>query len=384
MERCRKGEISDRFIYCRCIDMKIGILTFHNADNFGAVLQNYALQVAIDKLGFEAFTINYRCKRIESDYILHPKYNGRNPISAIRFYLIQRLNLKAKSMQKEKYSNFRKKYIKIEGNYNNSTIDSVNKKYGVIIVGSDQVWNSNLVNSEDDSVYSLGFATGKTGAYAASSGDISQMAGHVLSNIIKIGYITVRELSLYNELSQHGIRCGLVCDPVFLIDREQWDSLICEDNLHKNYIFMYTVGEGKVIVNEIIKYISKRKNLPIHIVDSCPIFKQRNFIYNTDAGPIDFLQEIRNADFVVASSFHGVAFSIIFNKQFIAIPHPITGGRITELLKKIGLEDYIVSSLEEYKEKEKNLKKINYSEVNFEINKWKKESFLELKKICDQ
>ena len=143
----------------------IGIITFHRADNFGAVLQNYALQQAIYKLGYKCETIDYISKNIEDFYSLD---NLNNKIS-IKKKIENTINKKSKKISHEKFESFRKNFLYISSKqYTSDTIKEAN--YQLYICGSDQIWNREIIGPEDVVTYTLNFTNMKKAAYSASCG----------------------------------------------------------------------------------------------------------------------------------------------------------------------------------------------------------------------
>ena len=135
--------------------MKIGILTFHRAENFGAVLQAYALQTFLKKHGMDPYIIDYRCKKIEIVYhIFNPMIliMRRNLFCSIKEYLKRFVSLIDRCRKKHKYQLFREKFLQImpcDKAFHSNMFDAY-------IVGSDQVWNLSITGGVDD-YYFLNF-----------------------------------------------------------------------------------------------------------------------------------------------------------------------------------------------------------------------------------
>lgn len=357
----------------------IGILTLHRANNYGAVLQNYALQKAIESLGYEAETIDYVIPQIDKEYSLLSAFIKRNPINMISSKYWELRNYKSGKANRDKFTAFRNKYLNISSiEYSAETIQ--NSQYDLYVVGSDQVWNKGIIRCDNENAFLLDFTEEKKAAYAASCGALSALID--VSKLRKFDYITVRESDLNDYLCDQGIVSKTVCDPTLLLNKEQWMGLF-DNQVSVKYVYLYYIDSGRDLAARIAKDLAAKLGVEVHYpkkLDRLAVKDTygKNTFYE---GPIDFIQSIANAEFVAVSSFHGVVFSILMEKQFVAILHDTTGSRVASLLTKLNLQDRIVTSFEEYKLKQ--LREIDYSEVRQAIDKWREDSLSELKRICE-
>ena len=250
-----------------------------------------------------------------------------------------------------------------------------------MITGSDQVWNYQITNGLSD-VYTLNFGNNniKRISYAASIGvkEIPEnLKESYKSKISKIDKISVREESAKSALSSlMGNRdINVVLDPTLLLRKEAWNDLIA--NNHKTmpeekYIFAYVVEKNNEYYN-IVNYLSKLTGLKVVHFDKIGI-RYKNVLENRyTGGPDDFISLIKNAEYVIATSFHATVFSIIFNKKFWVVPHKTTGSRVTDLLKKLDISNRAVNSLEEF-EKLNFDEDIDYENVNKILEKEREKS----------
>ena len=311
--------------------MKIGILTFHYAYNYGAVLQAEALLNFLSQLGYDVAFVDYKNKSITDFYgIIDRRGLGRNK----PFMVLKRIL---------RYRKF-KKYI---SNFPLINKDSIVKKgeIDVLVVGSDQVWNYNLT-SGFDSYYWLDVPfTGKKVAYAASmnSSDISKLELIKIKQLLSnFDYISVREQSLKELLTPLSpVKVDLVLDPTLMIDPEYWTSRVRNSGC-KGYVLAYPLRDTKNVIN-LAKRIAKAKGKKLIVLrgmptNSCHYFKEEL------ADPFDFLTYFVNADYVVTSSFHGTAFSLIFQKQFYTLKCTDNNNVRTEsLLMSVGLSSRFVT-----------------------------------------
>lgn len=360
---------------------RIGILTLHRANNFGAVLQNYALQKAINSLGYECETIDYKIPQVDQAYKNVTIRKDKNPIRKLAGLYWDMLNLKQGRENTYKFNEFRNKYIKLSSKtYDSMTINEAT--YDLYIVGSDQVWNTQIIKNDNINTFSLGFTGSKKAAYAVSSGSVELMIP--LDNIKKFDYITAREMELCEYLDKHHIHSKIVCDPTLLLTKKDWQKLIRDIKIdHSGYVYLYYVDGRRSEAACIAKDFAKKNSLDV--VYSRRLDHQAELnnygINRFSDGPLEFIKEIECADFVVVSSFHGVVFSILMEKNFIALLHESTGSRVKSILSKVGLQDRIVNSIDDYQSGK--FPAIDYSKVRPIVENWRKESLEELRKICE-
>lgn len=366
--------------------MKIGILTFHYADNYGAVLQIYALQQAIKNQGNESVVIDYRSAYIEQGYkvkVLPEK--GITVKKQLKMLVINILNYKKALKRKKAFENFRDKYLILSSPVNNATIHDIEQKYEVILCGSDQIWNEEIIDTIDKDIYTLEFVkkTRKV-SYAASAGSSETLSDSMLHKIMLLDNITVREESLARQIHNYAnINVSVVCDPVLLLSEGFWKNQISGIPVRKRRtLLLYYIDSNRQITCNVANYIGRKQNLQV-MYSACrnkyTLFHGR-CVYEED--PLEFLAEIMHAEYVVASSFHAVVFSVIFHKKFVTVLHQNTGERVKDFLAKIGLENRIVIDLEDYCRRESQLEFIDYEQADKILKQWKHFSYAELDKLC--
>ena len=347
---------------------KVGIVTFHRADNYGAVLQNYALQKAVgDWCNIE--TVDYRCDILEKPYLTPPfSEKSSGIVKKILNHTRYLFNIKRFYRLRNGFDEFRKKYLKTSREYNQRDLINNSNDFDVYIIGSDQVWNDKITNA--DLVYSLGFQTrAKKASYAASAGSIQMISKQTLDNISNLDYISVREKDLQEYIiSTLKKRVSLVVDPVFLISKEEWENIISKPKRKDKFVFTYSVSEMTEDVIKIAKHIARQDNVKIYHMDHSLKYGTRG-ICKYGATPLEFIEYIRDAKIVIASSFHAVAFSIIFGKKFIAIPTKKTASRIESLLQIVGVEENMFASYEEYINNSKDIRSPNVKKLDCQIEK---------------
>lgn len=349
---------------------KIGITTFHNAYNYGAFLQCYALEKALEeklKGDTEISIIEYTCKKERAHYRLIKFNNLKKFIRSIAF-LPQNYRRVVKF----------KKCIQ-----NNFRLTGLDDNYDVTIAGSDQIWNIELTGGYDK-VYSLEyFKNAKKISYASSVGDESlikkneEIYKKILNNIDKI---SVREESAQSELAKlTSKKIDVNLDPTLLLTDKEWSKYLIPNMKEENtkYIFSYFVGVTQENY-DVLNAISKKLNLPVLSYSENP--KEENILRKcyTD-NPFEFITRIKNAELIFTSSFHATIFSIIFNKKFYCMPPKKKGNRILNLLCKLGIDSSrIINSISDIDKVDINAE-IKYNEVNEKLDALRNDSVQWLK-----
>ena len=350
--------------------MRIKTITCHDVYNSGASLQAYALMRYLEELGNEVEIIDYKPDYLNNHYklgiIANPKYEKNLMLKMI--YLTLKFPGRVLALRKKiKYDHFRDNYLKVTKKryISNSELKNNPPEADIFICGSDQIWNSKFNNGKDPAFY-LDFAPqGKIKAsYAASfaTDRIEESVRDITKERInKLDYIGVREISALNILEDLGIDNGIqVMDPVFLLSKETWLNMAYEVDKKQKYIFVYDF-DGNELIKEIALKVAKKKSLKIYTV-----FKSD---YSDKVikgmGPIDFISYIKNAEFIISNSFHGTAFSIIFEKQFIVVNRKEEiNTRMRDLLTILKIENRLINENYNFDLINKN---IDYTVVNRSI-----------------
>ncbi len=328
---------------------KVGVITLHRVTNYGSVLQTYALQETIKKLGYDVEIIDYRPHRITMMGMLKGLKNKKSILqksliirTGVRIIMIPSYVLRFKCFSKfiHKYLKITKKMYKKESEIIEEDFD-----YDIYCTGSDQVWNSDW-NEKFDGPFYLNFVDDKHKkiSYAASFGreNLEKWEEKETKKwLSRYSFISVRELSGIEILKRLGItECACVLDPTLLLNNNEWNKLSSSKFNGKKYILVYNLNRNK----KIYKYaenLSKKTGLPVKYISYQlhDFYKYGRMYCNIDVE--DFLSLIFNATYVVTDSFHGTAFSINLNKQFIIIFPDKFSTRIKSILKLTGLENRI-------------------------------------------
>lgn len=359
--------------------MKAGIITYHDTRNYGATLQAYALQKKVEKLNIDCEIIDYKCETITKRYSIKKITELRSIKEFIKYILS---NSAAKKLQLE-FNNFNETYLKLSNKeYYKDNIREANKVYDLFITGSDQVWNLEL--SGEDTSYFLDFVDSddKKNSYAASFGykyvpeKYRELNKKLLENYNRISVREKQGENIIHELLKK--KSQVVLDPTLLLRKNEWKEVIKKPLNKKEYILLYRVASTPHII-EFTKNLAKKTGCEIiYINSSYKIIPGMKNIRN--ANPQEFLGYIENAKYVVSSSFHGVIFSIIFEKNFfyeLSNNKNNFNSRIENIVSELGLKERIILN----GENSNIYKNINYDIVNEKLDKKIDESTKYLKAI---
>lgn len=345
---------------------KVAILTiFNNNNNYGGVLQSYALQKVVRQLGYDARVLVY--------------VNGKNPIyptikERLKQYTIldiikKSCNQVQEKVNRKKISNileerdllfnaFKREHIVIDGPYDDNTLVESQKIYDSYISGSDQIWNPNAVRN--GFLLSMIDCGHKKIAYAASIGRSALSEWEIqrmIPLILRYDWISVREETAKKLLLQSGVNNVFsVYDPTFLLTVNEWQELCRNPEIEGRYVFCYFFSSSLLYRNAISKYCAKRKLKLVYL----PYANQQ--YVNSDSrgegiqakkvGPCEFLGLIKNAECVFTDSFHGIVFSLIFQRPFVAFERDHGNSRVSknsriyDLLSEYRLQNRLCKEVE--------------------------------------
>lgn len=388
----------------------VGIITMHKVPNFGSALQAYALQRKVDELGYDAELIDYHypneyhCAKQGLTY-----FPQRSTFRLFMLNVIARLMLalrlsKFKKKAEERvnryellknYRRFYKKYFKLSRFYD--SIESICNNppdYDIYMTGSDQVWNPRFV--ADDSVFFLDFAgVGKPRlSYAASMSNRridKEFENSYKACLQKYAAISVREKSTAEIVSRMtGRDVNVVCDPSLLLNKDEWLGICPKESLLKeNFLLLYIQSYSYDPYPNIVTFTKKlAERLGLNVVILLGLrkgFSIDGAVTFETAGPFEFLQLFRDAQFVVTTSFHGTAFALNFKKDFYSVVKKIDGDdcRIADFLRQCSAEHHLLEivSLESIK----NLPQANTADTEVQkLQEFRGQSLDFLKKILMQ
>ncbi len=347
--------------------MRIGIITQPLTTNYGGILQNYALQEVLRRMGHEPWTVDYG--RMSWSFWLYRalrvtarKALGRKAIFPSMPHKISR--------EQAPLRRFVKRHINLTRPRTWYIRPSVIKKYHfqVLVAGSDQVWRPRYNGKLERCFFD--FASGwdvRRVAYGASFGtdewEFTEAQTRVCAALAKkFDGISVRELSGVEMCRKHlGVDVGQVLDPTLLLGKEDYSKLCGAVPVREAFVFAYIL-DGSPEKVEAVKEFAQQKGLPYFVKSAGPAVRPDDSVEL-------WLSYFRDAAYVITDSFHGTAFSIMFNKEFYVYANVHRGNsRFESLLGLLGLEDRMMESLPE------NEEAVNWPEVNRKLEEERKMS----------
>lgn len=360
--------------------MKIGILTLPLINNYGGILQAFALLKTLNKLNYNSFLIDKKSYPKSRFYFLKIK------IKYLFYYLVKKekkswvlSNKEREKREKERSVNtsfFINKYVqpRTKAIYSSKELIELSKDFDAIIVGSDQVWRPKYTDNIYD--YYLSFveeqACCKKIAYAASFGtdswEYSMEEEKECSRLIKLfKAISVREISGVNLCqSKLGVNVSHVLDPTMLLTA-------------KDYIEIIKIDSEKKSTGDLMVYLLDRNSESNSIVD---LFSKDYTVFNFESSNVssnprveEWIRGFYDAQFIITDSFHGCVFSILFNKPFIAIGNLKRGvARFESLLSTFNLEDRLLTGYNKHKIYALKSEAIDWDPINKILEQRRKES----------
>lgn len=337
--------------------MKVGIITFNSAHNYGAVLQAWSLQEYLLATGHEAEIINYRIPAIDNVYRLFElekpyKSEKENIKHQKKQYQTVKKEEPKKVLAFERFERFIAEQLRTTKAY--MSYEELRKEtfdYDALITGSDQVWNTGFTRGVNPG-YLLDFGPERARriSYAVSRGDA------VLTNpekitferkLAKFDFISVREENVVEEISkltEHEVE--VTADPTFLLEREQFDSIRRSYPCKKPYIYVHNVHVKRMDENlcAVADELSIRTGIPV-VTNRRDLYEYKNYLADvSDIGPREFLDVIANAEYIVTNSFHATVFSMIYHKVFITIPSLRNPERMKNLLERLEISDHLMDN----------------------------------------
>lgn len=371
--------------------MKIGILTQPLLCNYGGLIQNYALQQVLIRAGHDVETIDHGYKRTIKSYLYTAKQRLKCIVDTNRPYPLNILSLDEKNIIQQHTNYFINKYIsrtKLMKSLEDFERQSIYGNYDAYIVGSDQCWRP-MYNRYLPAMF-LQFLEKKSIkriAYAASFGtdkwEYTPIETELCGNLAKkFDFISVREDSGIKLCKNYlGVNAIHVLDPTMLLASTDYDWLIKQENepLSDGTLFNYILDPSSE-TNELIAFVEK--SLELKSFKILPKYIERNRTRKVTKGNINeciypsvtsWLRAFKDARMTIVDSFHGMVFSIIYNKPFWVIGNKDRGlSRFTSLLKLFNLENRMINTA--------NLseidftKPIDWNNVNTILNQKRNES----------
>lgn len=365
--------------------MRIGILTFHRAHNYGAMLQAYALKHVLHNMGHDVEFISYRQPKIEDAYkswswkydsLLSIASNFKNFVSSI-------IMLPRKIKRRNAFMQFASRYLPESRGYDKKELLQVYLNYDAVFFGSDQIWTTRFLGEFDDVLWGdIKLNFGRKIAYAPSMelknvSDVEK--DYIREHIKNFAFVSAREFHMSNLLeSITGMIVPTVVDPTLLCTQRDYATFVeTSKNVPSyDYVLVYQVGH-RSLVDEIAQKVAAQLNCPIIDIGSKVLLHNKE-TYKDDYGPADFVSLIANATFIVSCSFHGTAFSVNFRKPFYSVLIEGLDSRTTSLLVQLGLTKYGIRTVDEVDAV--SAMKIDYASADIALQNLREKSLLYIEK----
>ena len=323
-------------------------MTVYNSINCGSYWQAFALGEAIRGLGH--------------DVVYWKRDLGRSSSAS--------LNRKLKKMAKcflhggikgaISYRKALQGFLNVQQQF---AVTSTKNDIDCFVLGSDTIWNVANIHFKSNykTYWGIEFFPAKVISYAASAANTgeSDLTEEMYNAVRSLSAVSVRDLHTLDLIHRSKESAQIVCDPTMLLKKEAYQQYMAEKRKER-YVFLYLFSELKNEITEELKAFCDRNNLLI--VNGW--YPDTNVRFNKGGivSPTEFITELFNAEYVVTDTFHGTAFSILFNKQFVSVKR--NQNKVIELLKQVGLETRFIDS-----DLEKTLtEKIDYDKVNQTID----------------
>jgi hypothetical protein len=334
--------------------MRIGLLTFHFSDNYGALLQAFCFQKYLQSLGHQVEFINYHPFYVEQGGslkdIISPALSRKYLKKLYLFLNYKRQGLLSGPILAAKLEAFRENHLIISPHLarSSSELESF-LDYDHILLGSDQIWNPSDQFGPDPVYFGHPFSRQiPVSSYAASFGAVSRIApfsASILPWIRTLHHCSVREREAQNLLLSNQVNCTLVPDPTLLID-DLHSFKQCPPDVNLNSaLFAYALRTNTGVSDVVSQLSSVLCIEPISA--STPWRRWKRIGREVDLDPFTFLGAIATSKLVVTNSFHGVVCSVLLRSPFIAVSLPGSkagfSSRVGSFLSAIGLENRLIS-----------------------------------------
>lgn len=355
---------------------KVGVITFHNYDNYGAILQSYALQKRLSQLGTSPEIIDYNC-----EYISNPFRLTNLKEKGLFNYIYGAIGHICYIPRRFRCNKFRR-LMRYSKPATKKDMSAVSDKYDIYLAGSDQIWDYKLTNF--DTTYFLDFvAEGKKKcSYAASIGEHlppEEYRDEYARLLGDFDEILVREeygADVVEELT--GKRPPSACDPTLLLRAEEWSKLAKAPKKKEKYILVYQLGINTEIV-DFVRRLQKKTGYKVVYVPF-PLVGLLKCSCKIAIGPSEWMGLFQNAEYVVSDSFHGVVFSLLFNRKFFAMVNGHhTNKRVDQLLHYVNLTDRTIDDVSD----EQLTEEIDFDYVNERLEELRNSSLQQLKRIIN-
>ena len=353
--------------------MKVGIITYHCSNNYGAQLQAYALRRVIQKLGHKAEVLD--CNTVGKGKIFTWSLHSlRAFLGSLRNNI---LSLVSERERHRLFHDFSQTMIGLSKPcLTKRELDEKSRCYDFMITGSDQVWHPQICEGQTCFFLDLPIKGEQKISYAPSFGVPDYNADEVnryMPFIKGIKHLSVREEQGRKIIKKYtGRDAKLVLDPTMLLTYEEWDDIAISPK-YKDYLFYFTILDEPDGADDMVRRMAKERGLKIVRIGGVRDIAKPGFINARASGPREFLGLIRGASFIVTSSFHGSVFSILYEKEFLSICNNNNrNSRLETLMSNLGLSNYLVHDVQTYSIQ--SYQCIDYNNVNKTLHRLREDS----------
>lgn len=354
----------------------IGIITIHKINNYGSVLQAYALQQVCENLGYRAEIIDYNFPNVQHS---NNKYAVVEDTLPTEPKWIKLLFAKGLLRQHKGIAQFVAKYQHLSQQMYNSPeeLRVAPPHYDVYITGSDQLWSPRHCNG--DPAFMLHFAPNEALkiSYAASIGakDIPEALRPIYKELLgRYRHIGVRENSGVEVIDRViGKQAVTVLDPTLLLNRDEWNKIASpKRQVKKKYILCYFLNysfNAFPYVDDLAEYMQQQTGYEIVRVARPPHkLKCKHTHYRVGASPEEFLALVRDAEMILTTSFHGTAFAVNYGKPVFTVVQDRNAGdsRQVSLMSNLGLDAQILSITESFPSKNRFFYNVEHEQSRLE------------------
>ncbi len=329
--------------------MKIGIVTVYDSSNCGSFLQAFALKACLEENGHDVFFARFRSreelKNIYYTKSLLIKSVIKYPIIGVKRYLFAKNKFKVFNEEIDKY-------------FKCISVDRLSEMDAVIL-GSDEIWNVNSKTFTNPLFYGEGLNNAAAYAVSVGNADLQSIEKfpRLVEAIKQLPSVLVRDQhtqAVVENILKKPVDC--VCDPTFLLNREKYESIAVKNTVNKKYILLYSYSL-EPWMKKYVKRFAKENKMQVVSVGFFHIWADKNI----NCSPLEIYSLMKNAEFVITTTFHGSVFSILSRSRFVVYP----GGsknKIYDLLLRMGLQDHMINESVSYE----TFKDILYTDVDYE------------------
>ena len=353
--------------------MKISLVTLHRVFNYGSVLQTYATQEIFKRLGHDVEVVDYITEQRTNKRLFLGSPKAPKSLKRMAYIFLKSFSV---IIKKKTFGGFLKKNCNLTSKKYITADQLINDppKADIYVTGSDQVWNSKY-NEGVDRGFFLEYCPEdkKAIAFVSSFGKdkLDDSEKEITRKYLKkYSAISVREDSATEIISDLGFDSTWLIDPTLQIDKSDWLKIASKRLIKEKYLILMLLYNEDNDATKYARAIADAKGLKL-VKLSWESHKPRSVDkLMSHRSPQDFLSLFYHADFVVTNSFHGLAFSINFNKQFVIVPRNEFNSRIESLLRLAKLENRLVDSTEKALRQSSEL--IDYTYTNSMLDEERK------------